>query len=75
MLMYTDFKILMKISIFLENDNSDCACVCVINPNIEMHMTSVSSYFEKYENNWLGINKVTDILKGHMQEKRHTIFN
>jgi hypothetical protein len=38
-------------------------------------MTSVSSYFEKYENNWLGINKVTDILKGHMQEKRHTIFN
>lgn len=48
--------------------------VCVINPNTEIDMTSVSSYLEN-KNNWLGINKVTDILKGHMQEKRHTIFD
>lgn len=56
----------MKINIFFENENIDCVCVWVINFNIEIYMISVSLYFEKYENNWFGINKVIDILKGYM---------
>lgn len=49
-----------------------CACVCasvykyicffIVAQYI--HMTSVSLCFEKCGNNWFGINKVTDILKG-----------
>lgn len=31
---------------------------------VSQHMTSVSLFFEKCENNWFGINKVSDILKG-----------
>lgn len=40
-------------------------CICfLLYPNVEIHMTSVSLCLEKCENNWFGINKITDILKG-----------
>ena len=36
--------------------------VCfLLYPNIEIHMTSMNLCSEKCENNWFGINKVTDI--------------
>lgn len=40
-------------------------CICfLLYFNVEIYMISVSLCFEKCENNWFGINKIIDILKG-----------